>query len=56
MHVKQWRSQECELGASHPLLPPSPPLPFAPPVPLLTGFRGYNPRKFLKLKVLVCEF
>jgi len=23
----QWRSQECELGASPPLPPPSPPLP-----------------------------
>jgi len=48
----QWRSQECELGASPPLPPFSPPL----PLPLLTGVRGYNPRNFFKLKVLVGEF
>jgi len=28
---RQWRSQECELGASPPLTPPSPPLPLSPP-------------------------
>jgi len=46
-----WRSQECELGEGAPFpcpLPrPLPLLPFPlPPLPLLTGFRGYNPRKF----------
>jgi len=52
----QWRRQECELGASPPLPPPSLPFPLAPPLPLLTGVRGYNPRNFLKLKMLVGEF
>jgi len=51
---RQWRSQECELGASPPLPPPSPPLP--PPLPLLTGVRGIIPENFRKLKVLVGEF
>ena len=43
----QWRSQECELGAS-PLLPPSSPPILSPP--LLTGIQGYNPRKLFEIK------
>jgi len=52
----QWRSQECELEGLPSLAPPSPPLPFSPPLPLLTGVRGITPGIFLKLKVLVGKF
>jgi len=41
----QWRSQECELGASPPLPPPSP-----LPLPLLTGARGYKPWNFFEIE------
>jgi len=45
--LRQWRSQECELGA---------PLPCPLPPPPFNGDPGYNPGIFLKLKVLVGEF
>jgi len=32
------------------LSPPSPPLPLALPLLLLTGVRGYNPRNFFEIK------
>jgi len=44
-YYKQWRSQECELGASPPLPPCFPPFPLSSPLPFLTGARGYNARK-----------
>jgi len=47
---KQWRSQECELGGSPPLPPPSLPLPLSPPLYLLTGVRGYNPGNLFEIK------
>jgi len=49
--LTQWRSQECELGASPPLPPPSPSLPLSPPLPLFNGgYGGITPEIFFEIK------